>query len=182
MTDITTLAIQRETRPRIEDVIPFVVAADKQKTALNFIVWLRESKMAPAWSGVHNAWDAKCKGKTICKISLKNDGWKHNEHLTAHEWNVKLYCPNVIKHNYGADNVIIENLQSIIWECLRKCNHKCLGGTKPCIGGRSYTIFEKDFTGVCPPSLSPEILDPDEATLYGIKRILELEQQARKQK
>jgi len=181
MTDITTLKVQRETRPKIEVVIPFVVDDQKQETALNFVSWLRESKMAPGWSGVHNAWDAKCKGKTICKLSLINKGWAKLER-GKYSWVIKLYCPHVFKNKYAEDVILNEGLQSVIWNRLRECTHDCLNGTKPCIGGNTYTLYDKEFKGICPHSLYPEIFDPDETTLNGVKRLLELEKQARTEK
>ena len=179
MTDITTLQAQRKIKPKVEDVIPFCVAEDKQQIALNFMAWLRVNKMTPGWSGVHNAWDAKCKSKTICKISLRNDGWNWNNDWNDFTWKIKLYCPHIYYNGYGAETIISEGLQSIIWNGLLECIHDCLNGTKPCVGGSSYTFYDKEFTGICPGSLYPEIFDPSETTLNGVKRLLELEKQAR---
>ena len=178
MQEIATLQYQRKNRPKIEDVIPHCVAAEQQKTALDFIAWFRENKMNPGWSGVHNAWDAKCKGSTICKISLRNPGWAltgDNERSKNYTWVIKLY----LNHKSAYEEAIInEGLQSIIWDGMYECT-ACLGGKKPCLGGRDYTVYGKEYKGVCPHSFYREIFDPDETTLNGVKRLLELEKQAR---
>ena len=175
MSDITTLKVQRETKPKIEDVIPFCVADDKQKLALDFIAWLRGYKINPGWSGVHNAWDAKCKSKTICKISLRNDGWNHNENHKNFTWKIKLYLNH---RNTYEEAIINEGLQAIIWDGMYKCI-ACLGGKKPCLGGHDYTIYGKEFKSVCPHGFYREIFDPNEAMLNNLKRLFELERQAR---
>jgi len=178
MLDITTLQAQRETRPKIEDVIPLCVAEDQRKTALDFVAWLRENKMAPGWSGVHNAWDAKCRGSTICKISLRNEGWAltgNNDRAKNYTWIIRPYLDN--RDNY-AGTIIAEGLQHIIWDGLYACT-ACLGGKKPCIGGSDYTVYGKEFKGVCGHSFYREIFDPDEAIIGCMKRLLEFEKQAR---
>jgi len=175
MAEITTLRFQRENKPKIEDVIPHCVAAEHQKNALSFIAWLRANKMSPGWSGVHNAWDAKCKSKTICKISLKNDGWNVNEKLKNHTWEIKLYCHNRDRYE---ESIVNEGLQDIIWDGLYECD-ECLGGTKPCIGGNNYTVYGKEFKGICGHSFYTRIFDSGEAAIDGIKKLLEFEKQAR---
>jgi len=55
---------------KIEDVIPEILKDIVKDTALDFTVHLRKNKMSPGYAGYAKAWDAKCKDKTICKISL----------------------------------------------------------------------------------------------------------------
>ena len=78
-----------------------------------------------------------------------------------------------------AETIINEELQNVIWGGLYKCTHDCLGGTKPCIGGNSYTFYGKEFTSTCPHSLYLAFIDPDAATLKNVRRLLEIEKQAR---
>jgi len=176
MPDITTLQGQREAKPKIELLIPVFVAGEQQETALGFIAWLRANRMAPGWSGVHNAWDAKCKGKTICKISLQSPS-DHTGRFDNASWEIKLYCTH--KWMYE-ESIISEGLQQIIWDRLKTTCDNCLGGTKSCVGGNDMTVLGMKFTGVCPHSLFTQIYDPDEATINGVQRMIELEQQARK--
>jgi len=175
MSDITSLAFQRENKPKIEDVIPLCVAGEYQKSALGFVAWLRTNKMAPGWSGVHNAWDAKCKGSTICKISIGYGERDIAGRPNKHSWEIKLYCYHQDRY---AKSIVNEGLQSIVWNGLYTCVG-CLGGKKPCIGGSNHTVYGKEFKGICGYSFGTRIYDPDEATVESIKRMLELEQKAR---
>jgi len=178
MSEITTLEFQRENKPKIEDVIPFCVADEQQQTALDFIAWLRANKMTPGWSGVHNAWDAKCKGKTICKISLRTPGWAltgDNACAKNYTWVIKLFLNNRDKYE---ESIISEGLQHTIWDGLYECT-SCLGGKKPCNGGSDYTVYGKAFTGICGHSFFREIFDPDEALLNDVKKLLVMEQKVR---
>ena len=170
--DITNLYVQRKMRPKVEDVVPLIVDGKNQKNALGLIAWLRKNKMAPGWSGVHNAWDAKCKGKTICKISLRSDGWAIND--TKGTWHVELYLKNMKQYE---DLILSEGLQDIILSRLHGCKY-CLSGTKHCVGGFDRTILGKKFNGIC-NSLYPGIFDPDKAMIANIKKLLEFEQKAR---
>ena len=163
---------QKKIRPKIEDVIPEVLIGEMRETALEFAAYLRENKMAPGWSGVHNAWDAKCKGKTICKISLAHTGWYANNKCS---WNIKLYCLHMSKYE---SSIISAGVQSIIWDGLFHCI-SCLGGKKPCIGGNDIMILGREYKGICGHSLCTMIYDPDETTLDGVKKLLELEKTAR---
>jgi len=174
MPEITTLKFQRENRPKIEDVIPHVVAVENQQIALDFIAWLRENKMPSSWSGVHNAWNANYKGKTICKISLAENGWGHVEEKFT--WTIRPYLSNMKKY----ENSIIENnLQEIIQSRVTFC-YKCHSG-KNCIGGHDRTVLGKDFKGVCANESEcfPWIYDPGVSLLEDVKKILLFEQNAR---
>lgn len=173
--DITLLHVQRKIKPKIEEVIPFIVDGDNQKYALDFVAWLRENKMAPGWSGVHNAWDAKCRGSTICKISLRNAGWDLNENLKKHSWCIKLFFSPI--HQYE-ETVIKEGLGDVILNNFVPCV-SCLNGKKDCKPGITGTFLGKDFKNICIHSFNKEIKDPKESTLNGIKKLLELEQKAR---
>jgi len=164
MSDLTTLKVQRVLKPKIEEVIPLYVPAASQQTTLAFVAWLRQQKMSPAWSGVHNAWDAKCKGKTICKISLHNGGWS-----------ALLYLHDM--HRY--ENAIIsEGLQEIILSRLHECNY-CFGGKNHCVGGFNLTVLGINFTGICDRGAYPSFPNPDNTMVDDIKTLIKFEQQAR---
>jgi len=179
MSDMTDLKVQRALRPKIEAVIPLCVAVENQKNALDFVAWLRANKMTPGWSGVHNAWNAKSKGSTICKISLRNNGWDYIEGGENYTWKIKLYLDNRDKYE---ELIINESLQHVIWDGIYECIGTCLGGTKPCIGGNDYTVYGKVFKGVCGHSFYREIFDPGEAMLNSIKQLLAFEKQTRAKK
>ena len=111
MTEILTLKYLKENKPKIEDVIPEILKNNVKDTALDFIVHLRKNKMSPGYTGYAKAWDAKCKGKTICKISLGTE-YKEAENANGN-WNVMLYLKNAEKYE---DTIFEENLQNCIWD------------------------------------------------------------------
>ena len=167
--DITHLHVQRKLRPKIEDVIPLVVDGDKQKNVLDFVAWFRENKMAPRWSGVHNAWDAKFKGKNLCKVSLDANG----------QWRVRLYLINIEK--YGG-LIIREGLQKLIKDNLHYC--------KPCSNTCKHAMKEnRQFFGeglkgicfdkTCLGGLLVVFECPDEAVINNLKVLLGMEREAR---
>jgi len=108
MPDLTQLHAQRELKPKVEDVIPLLVQKNVQETALEFIAWLRENKMSPSWSGVHNSWDSKCKGSTICKISL----WD--------KFTITPYLVNIIDYEHL---ILRENIEGYVLDNVIYCSH-----------------------------------------------------------
>ena len=171
--DITRLDVQRKVKPKIEDVIPLIVIEDNQKNALDFVAWFRENKMSPGWSGVHNAWNANFKGKTICKISMEKDG----------RWYVRLYLINIEK--YG-NSIIREGLQELI----KKNLHYCEAYREPCLNPCKHAMkhnrqfFGEELKGICYDKICLGGLlvvfnNPDELVISGAKTLLEMEREAR---
>ena len=196
MNDITQLHVQRKLKPRIEDVIPFIVDDDNQQNALSFIAWLRKNKMSPGWSGVHNAWDAKCKGRTICKISLVEGGWYGSEQSKC-TWLVAPYLEHLENYEH---TIMVEGLQDFVLDNVIYCVH-ALNMERPidspkirhyglpypcntwgCAPGKTINLLGTTIENKCQNSNRRFIwfTDPDEANLIAVKRLLELEQLARK--
>jgi hypothetical protein len=173
MSDITTLAVQKATKPKIEDVIPEILKDNVKETALDFVAHLRKNKMSPGYAGYAKAWDAKCKGKTICKVSLGAE-YKETANINGN-WNVMLYLKNTEKYE---NTIFEEKLQICIWDNVRSLCGSCA----TCAFEDKTVIFlGKEIKGVCKHIynqirfMSPSVLDMDK-----LKRLLELEQQARK--
>jgi hypothetical protein len=167
MTDINSLAVQKATKPKIEDVILEILKNNVKETALDFVAHLRKNKMSPGFAGYAKAWDAKCKGRTICKVSLGAENINGN-------WNVLLYLKNTKQY----ENAIFEeNLQNCIWDNVGLC-----GSCGTCTPEEKNVIFlGKEINGVCKHCYNQiRFRNPDISDLDKIKRLLELEQQARK--
>ena len=172
---------QRKTKPKIEDLIPVYIAGDMQKNAFEFVTYMRESKMSPGWSGVANSWKANYKGKTICNITLKWCDWVDNNKYC---WFVIPYLHHLSQYE---EAIINEGLQDLIWNNQQYCVHKDGSGrtgvgcnpNKACAGGENRTFYGKEIVGVCRCSAPARFYDPNEATINGIKRLLELEREAR---
>jgi len=170
--DITRLDVQRKVKPKIEDVIPLIIKEDTQKSALDFVAWFREKKMLPGWTGVHNAWSAKFKGKTICKISLGMDG----------QWYARLYLTSIKKYE---DQIILEELKELIINKLVYCR-PCKPPRK-CAMRENKQFFGEEFKGLCYDftclgGLMVLFSNPDESAINNIKILLEMEREVRAKK
>ena len=158
---------QKITRPKIDEIIPDVSDAGIRKTVSEFVLFLRENKMSPGWAGA-NLWNAKSKGKSICGIGLGKRNWFCKE---SNFWVVTL---NHLNHmDEYEDKIIKEGLQEIVWNNIRHCAY-----CSRCAPGKNIKICGKELKSVCKDS-HLFIHDPDEAMVSGIKKLLELEKQAR---
>ena len=156
-----------QSKDQIEDFIPVYITGDMRKTALDFVAYLKESKMKPSWS-VTNTWNANCKGKSLCKINLGEEVWANSK-----SWSIQLRLNHLGEYE---DAIINDGLQDIVWNGIKYCS-SCTG----CAPGRDVTLFGKECKGLChAPNVT--VCDPDETTVNGIKRLLELEKQARIEK
>ena len=172
LNDLTLLQVQKKLKPKIEDVIPLIVDNDEQKNALAFATWLRENKLPPKWSGIHNAWDAKYKGKNFCKISLDKKG----------KWRTRLYLNNINKYD---DQIIHEGLQELILGKLVYCTsckpHRECGEIAKRdnrhLFGEEFKVLCHEYT--CNGGLMVLFTNPDEAVINGIKTLLGMEREAR---
>jgi len=189
--DLTRLDVQRELRPKIEDVIPLCIAGDNQKIALEFIAWLRENKMAPGWSGVHNAWDAKCKSSTICKLGISEG---KDFHVTPYLLNIEEYEHLIFQNDLA--NFVLDN---IIY-CCHAHQHadkyeraegapqiKHVGLNYPCnlwncAPGKDITICGHTIKNKCRNGNRRFywFINPDEIEIEAVKKLILFEQQARK--
>jgi len=177
MSDITTLHVQREIKPKIEDVLPFFANGETLETALDFIDYLRAKKMNPAWAGVHNAWKCNCKAKPICYIRLNCKLQNENRHA---KWAVTPYFMNISDYE---DKIIKAGWQDLIWNGLWRCK-SCGNGCPP---GVNKTILGKELKSLCHGNFYSGrnwvwFYDPDEMTISQIKTLLDWEKEARKAK
>ena len=181
MSKILTLKTQRELKPDIEDILPHFLDGDELENALDFIAHLRSNKMNPRWAGVHNTWNCNYKGKIICFIRFGitwHAKWKTNKI----KWEIS---PNLININAYENEIINENMQNSIWDGLVYCK-SCInsnGSMRKCSPGVNKTVLKKDIIGICggfydgrkPISFQ----NPDKTAINHIKRMLDLEKQAR---
>lgn len=167
--------MQRETKAKIEDVLPHYLNNTMLESALDFVAFMRAEKMNPAWAGVHNAWRANSRSKPLCYIRLGKEWIRKTEGV---KWVVVLYLDNM--DDYAGD-VINAGWQSIIWDDLHYCR-------KPdcpynCSTVRTKLILGKEFSGLCPTFYNKvNFVNPSKADLEIITRLLEFEREARKRK
>jgi len=179
MPNITDLHVQGERKPKIEEVIPEYLDGDMKKMALEFAAWMCENKMPLKWAGIHNAWKALYKGKVICYVRLYNDTWKNSGHLknvySKHLW---VITPHLFEFDNYTDIVMSEGMQDFIWDNV----HYCMFCRTPCHGkppGKDVVILGKEIKSVCWGRQLTWAFDPDKTEIEILKRLFELEQQAR---
>ena len=178
MSDILSLGVQRELKPKIEDLLPYFVSGEEAETAAGFVSHLRENKISLRWAGVHNFWNAKTKGKNICYVKLGGSwiGRKLPGTEVTVKWEVIL---NLLHMSEYESKIIGENMQDYIWDGFAYCR-ACNNGCSP---GVNRTILGRDFTGLCHGMFYTRFVisftNPDEAAIENIKMLLEWEKQAR---
>ena len=179
---------QNKSKPKIEDFIHEYLG-DMQKNALDFVAYLRANKMSISKYS-KELWMVKYKSIRMCFIKL----YMENEYDTLPDGNYPAWSinPNLIinnSHKYLNDNenlIISEGLQNIIWDNLIRCRFGEQGEGKGCSPGKAcgngtkvFTVIGKKITGVCSGcEWTTGINDPDETTINGIKRLLELKKKA----
>lgn len=177
--NLTVLQQQKAAKLMIEDVILKFLDGDNKENALKFVAHLHAKKIKPVWTLI-DTWKATYKGKTIYRIRLLGDGWV-KVFGKKYSWVIDLYLDHM---NEYEETIINEGLQNILWNnvyyCTR-CPSKSRPFDKPCAGGRNITILGKEIKGVCANTIPIHAFDPDENTLNGIKRLLELEQKVREE-
>lgn len=164
---------ESKVKPKLKDILPHIADENKHKIINDLVSWLVENKMTPGWAGYHNAWDSKCKGKKICKIGLSMD-MKNIEST----WSIVLYLYSMAEYEKF---IIEENIQNFIWENIKHCN-----SCGDCTPGEVLIILDKEIKGACTWSVirpgynQIQFGNPNESDIVKIKRLIELEQQARK--
>jgi len=179
---------QKAIKPPVEDIIPEYLDGEMKDLALDFAAHMRVNKMKPAWV-LTNQWKAVYKGRNICRITL------HQGLLPKKfEWIVTAYLEHL---NEYEEIVINENLQRYLWDNVYYCVQKPKESFPAeelrnyalswpcniwgCAPGKNIMVCGKELTNICRNGNRQYFWfhDPDEATVNGIKRLLELERNAR---
>jgi len=163
---------------KIEDAILQYLDVDMQATALDFVAFMRENKMSLRRS-TSTDWTASYKTKTICWIRLKG---ALSGRMQA-KWEIR---PNLININTYENEIIDENMQNYIWDGLTYCG-LCInsnGLMRECSPGTNIIVLKKDISGICAGFFSNNrkpisFHNPDEKAINIVKRLFELEKQAR---
>ena len=64
---VTSFHVQRATKAKIEDVIPYYLDGEMLKTALDFAAYLQSNGMQLKWAA-WNTWKAHIKSKVLCWV------------------------------------------------------------------------------------------------------------------
>jgi len=183
MADITSLAVQKITKPNIEEILPYYLDGEALKSALDFIAYLRENKMKPSWT-IHNAWKAVNKGKVLYYIRLpvysshfqrpNNPNWERS-------WCVTPFLMNLAKY----ENLITDEFdKKMVVDNLYGCKPYCQGARCSAKNPETrITICGTEIVRHCHSSMlrnrSLWVVNPDKNEIESIKKLLELEKKAR---
>ena len=190
---------QNKTKPMIEDVLPHYLEGENLRIALDFIVYLRENKIKPTWT-VQNGWAGTNKGKPLywirlpqVKSHLDAESPTHNHFRTikpsdktnwTKSWVITPYFLNLNAYeniilNEGFNNFYLDNIHY----CRPNCKSNGEPGNKSCYPGVNRKLFGNEVKGICTGShygvMMAWFANPNEAEIKQIKRLLELERQAR---
>ncbi|MCL2372517.1 MAG: hypothetical protein FWC78_03850 [Defluviitaleaceae bacterium] len=160
------MAAQKKIKTPLEEIIPKYITDEKmRKVALDFAEWLRLNKLTPGQYGI-NRWKASNKGKGICFMVLGNNIWKKHD-----SWVIRLDLTNIKEYESAIMN---EGLNEFVWNNIHHCWHCCI----VCAPGLDMTLMGREYQGLCKTVILYSG-DPGEAELNAIKKLLELEKQAR---
>jgi len=151
-------------KPKIEDVACEVLSGDALENALNFIAFLRENKLNPAWSAA-NAWKVSSKTFTVCFIRLYGAAEYHG--LGPGEWNVIPFIGE-----YDA-NALPDEDKEIAWANKNDCA-SCGQCALPL-----DTVFGKKFSYTCEGAI--KFRNPNEKAVECAKKIVTLRKNEIKQ-
>jgi len=160
---------QKAIKPLVEDIIPEYLDGDMKKNALDFVAWLRNNKMSPAWASA-NAWKVSYKSKSVCYLRLRFLDRK----LNNYSWVIETFFSDRIKYcDLLKSEGLLEHLSNNVWHC-----HGC--GREPphnCGMRRNVTDLGKEVKGVCGNNYLKFFCDPDEATVNGVMKLIEFRRQ-----
>jgi len=181
-------------KPKLENLISSYLNGDMKKTALDFVAYMRENKMPPAYRPSLR-YKCKYKIKGICTISLPRTSNIPNPYIDnefGQEWmpqeNIKNNWAVIPQLDYLSEyeNQIDDEMKNIIWDTknIYFCNgcwanNPNFPDPRDSCGPRPVrAIFGKEFEGLCGRAFF-WFFNPDESAIRCIKRLLELEKQAR---
>jgi len=170
---------QKANKPLLDDFICKILDGDMQKRALDFVAYLCDNKMKPAWT-LTNEWTSACKSKAICNIVLVHDELNKTIDRLAkiwgdRRWRVKLHLNHI---NLYEEQIISAGLQGFVLDNVGYCRN-CKGSQNTDRSCRKQImVLGKEIKNFC---CWPLIwaYDPDDEAVESIKKLLELEKQAR---
>ena len=150
------IAAQARMKPKIEEIIPEYLVGEEKRALLDFLGFCSASGIKCAWSAANILKLSHKTKKTVGMIYIgKYPCGKAN--ITKGWW-----CTHIPVFD---EVVLSEGMTGIIHRNVLPCGH----GIKSCGGGKTVTIYGKEFSGVHGVLFK----NPDDETLNCIKRNLE---------
>ena len=155
MSDILSLEVQREQKPKIEDVAHYYVEGERLKNVLDFVEWMRESKMNLRWAS-HNKWTTTTKNKILVCVCLGKPA------LGSNNGRFHIGCLDSFSTKFHEVFTSNEEIREYIWANVKECR-KC----GPC-GPRKWEYAGKLFDNCC----GLNFYNPDAGKIEHIKKII----------
>lgn len=165
---------QEKIKPSIRDIIIHCFDGDMMNNALDFVEHIENKNILIKW-GALNSWSAMYKKTCLCEIKLDFDmqTWTISPHLTY----LTQYEETITDENM--QHIISDNMFICTLYPNRVYNGLGCNPSKKCPGGTDVTIIGKDIKGKCRHRPYPFINNPNETMINYIKKLLELEREAR---
>ena len=146
----------KNAKPQIEDVARQVLSGDTLKNALDFIAFLRENKLNPAWAAT-NSWKVSSKTFTVCFIRMH--GSAEYNGLGPGEWFI---TPFIGEYDTTA---LPDADKEIAWANKRTCSSCGQCALK------LDTVFGEKYDYACEAAIC--FRNPDEMAVGCAKKIVE---------
>lgn len=146
-------------KPKVEEVILRSVKEEHQKLALDFVGYIRSSKLTPAWASA-NSWKVSYKGQCLCYI--RTAGTAHYHNLDDGSWHIHF----AVYSDQAYEIPISDEAVQMIWSKVRHCA-RCSN----CTPANRLVINGKEFDNVCHQWLT--IKNPDAEALECAKKLVE---------
>jgi len=160
-----------KTKPKIEEVILEYTDVNIREVAAEFAEYMQANKMPLRWAS-KDRYKALHKKTAICWVDLNQRA------LSPVKWRISTVLTNIDKYEKFIFN---EGWQDFIFEKVKHC--KPCNPDRNCSGGNKLSILGKDFIGICQNIIFHKIRigfdDPNEEDISRIKKLVELEKQAR---
>jgi len=143
---------QKNARPKIEDAIAESLSGDALKSAMEFIAYLAQNKMKPAWASA-SSWKVSYKGKSVCYIRLPGTAWYQ---LEAGSWLLSVFSQY---DEHLRDLVMCETEEIKVLVQKHIDNNVPCGG---CMPGLDRRLVNSTFANVC-ACTSINMVNPDES-------------------
>jgi len=159
---------QQRVRPKIEDVMVDVLEGDALINAQDFLSYLRENKLTPAW-GSANSWKVSYKNKGVCYIRFHGAAEYHN--MDAGSWHLALFS----QFDNHLNELISDESEEIQTLVRNHIDHsESCGG---CMPGLDRKSVNKEFTNIC-AGTSIQMTNPDDQLREFAKKLIALRRDA----
>lgn len=156
-TEKSLYQLQKNTKPKIEEIINTMLAGKKKQCALDFVAFVKSFRMTPQWASA-NSWAVSYKNKRVCYIKI-------SDYVVGKgSWYIR---PAVEYNDTLADFCINEHLEKIMLDNVHFCR-----ACGKCAPGKHVIFFGKELDNVCCSPIDFEFHNPNTDTLDCAKKLV----------